>query len=169
MLTLPGATRRQRANAAPPPAPDPPAPGGAVLEVRGVSKRFGRLQVLDGVSLDIGAGEVVALVGDNGAGKSTLVRCIARATAPEAGTVAVGGATLGPNQGDAAAAGVAVVWQDLALCDNLDTVANLFLGHEDRRLLLDDTARQVEARRLLQRFNIAVPDLTRPVAALSHS
>ncbi|HKH06253.1 MAG TPA: ATP-binding cassette domain-containing protein [Acidimicrobiales bacterium] len=167
MLTLPGATRRQRANAAPPPAPDPPAPGGAVLEVRGVSKRFGRLQVLDGVSLDIGAGEVVALVGDNGAGKSTLVRCIARATAPEAGTVAVGGATLGPNQGDAAAAGIAVVWQDLALCDNLDTVANLFLGHEDRRLLLDDTARQVEARRLLQRFNIAVPDLTRPVAALS--
>jgi signal transduction histidine kinase/ABC-type multidrug transport system ATPase subunit len=158
-----GGTTSPAAEASPTGGPGRPP----LLDVRAVSKRFGTLQVLDDVSLTVDAGEVVALVGDNGAGKSTLVRCIARATTPDAGTVAVGGEPVGPGQDDAVTAGVAVVWQDLALCDNLDTIANLFLGNEDRRVLLGGPERQVEARRMLARLGIEVPDLTRPVAALS--
>jgi len=138
-----------------------------VLEVRGLSKRFGALQVLDGVDVTIEAGEAVALVGDNGAGKSTLAKCIARALRPDSGEVLVGGQPIGPGREDALAAGVGVVWQDLALCDNLDTVANLFLGRERGRPILAEADMRGEAERLLARVGIAIPDLTRPVASLS--
>ncbi|HKY66712.1 MAG TPA: ATP-binding cassette domain-containing protein, partial [Acidimicrobiales bacterium] len=104
----------------------PPAP--PLLEARAVSKHFGALQVLDHVSLHADAGQVVALVGDNGAGKSTFAKCIARTVRSDAGDVLIRGEPLGPNHDDALRAGVGVVWQDLALCDNLDTPANLFLG-----------------------------------------
>ncbi|HEY8548063.1 MAG TPA: ATP-binding cassette domain-containing protein [Acidimicrobiales bacterium] len=138
-----------------------------MLEVRGLSKRFGALQVLDGVDLRIEAGEAVALVGDNGAGKSTLAKCIARAVRPDAGEVLVGGQPLGAGREDALAAGIGVVWQDLALCDNLDTVANLFLGRERGRPILAEADMRSEAERLLARVGIEIPDLTRPVASLS--
>src|SRR5918994_1026107 len=123
-VATPAAGRPTDAGGTSSPAAEPPAIAGGsgrppLLEVRGVSKRFGSLQVLDDVSLTVDAGEVVALVGDNGAGKSTLVRCIARATTADSGTVAVGGEPVGTGQDDAVTAGVAVVWQDLALCDNL--------------------------------------------------
>ena len=125
-----------------------------LLDVRWLAKRFGALQVLDDVSLTVRAGEAVALVGENGAGKSTLVRCIAGALRPDSGTVDVDG-------------DIGVVWQDLSLCDNLDTVANLFLGRERRRGLLAEAEMRSEAEQLLARVGIDIPDLSRPVAALS--
>jgi ABC-type multidrug transport system ATPase subunit/signal transduction histidine kinase len=142
-------------------------PSPSLLEVRGICKRFGALQVLDDVALSVGSGELVALVGDNGAGKSTLAKCIARAVRPDAGEVLVSGSPLGPGQDDARKAGIGVVWQDLSLCDNLDTVANLFLGRERRRLLLSSADMRSEARALLAGLGIEIPDLTRPVASLS--
>jgi signal transduction histidine kinase/ABC-type branched-subunit amino acid transport system ATPase component len=143
------------------------ARGGALLDIRSVSKRFGDLQVLDGVSLTVAPGELVALVGDNGAGKTTLVKCIGRAASPDRGEVLVAGEPLGLGQDDVAEAGIAIVWQDLSLCDNLDSVANLFLGRERHQLLLARAEMHAEARRMLTRLDIPVPDLTRPVATLS--
>ena len=101
-----------------------------MLTVNGVSKRYGSIKALSDVSLTAGAGEIVAVVGENGAGKSTLVRCVARAVTPDAGTIAVDGVELGGSPRDAIASGISVVWQDLALCENLDVTANLFLGRE---------------------------------------
>ena len=105
-----------------------------LLELRGIEKRFGAVHALGGVELEVRAGEVVALAGDNGAGKSTLVKVISGVGPADAGEIAFDGEPVrigSPH--DAAALGVAAVYQDLALCDNLDVVANLFLGHEARR------------------------------------
>jgi signal transduction histidine kinase/ABC-type multidrug transport system ATPase subunit len=143
-----------------------PAP--PLLEVRGLHKRFGALQVLDDASLRVDAGQIVALVGDNGAGKSTLAKCVARTVRADAGQVLIRGDDLGPHHDDAIRAGVGVVWQDLSLCDNLDTVANLFLGRERHRgALLSGADMHREARLALDRLGISVPDMTRPVATLS--
>ena len=101
------------------------------LEVREVSKSFGAVTALDGVSLKVRRGEVVGLVGDNGAGKSTLMKIISGVLEPDGGEILLDGKRLqfaGPS--DAVAAGIQTVFQDLALCDNLDVTANLFLGHE---------------------------------------
>jgi D-xylose transport system ATP-binding protein len=102
-----------------------------LLEIDGVSKRFGPVQALDRVDFGVGEGEVVALVGDNGAGKSTLVKTIAGIHSPDSGSMRFGGeaVTISRPQ-DATALGIATVYQDLALCDNLDVVANIFLGQE---------------------------------------
>jgi ABC-type sugar transport system ATPase subunit len=100
-----------------------------LLELVGITKRFGAAQALAGVDAGVSAGEVVALVGDNGAGKSTLVKTIAGIFPPDAGQVRFDGQVVtlrGPR--DASQLGIATVYQDLALCDNLDVVANLFLG-----------------------------------------
>src|SRR6185295_18347640 len=97
-----------------------PVTSPALLEVRGVTKRFGSVHALGGVDLDCGAGEVVALVGDNGAGKSTLVKIISGAVAPDRGTVRLDGTPIPPGPEAAAGLGVGTVYQDLALCDNLD-------------------------------------------------
>src|SRR4051794_11077739 len=102
-----------------------------LLSLRGVSKRFGAVQALDNVDLEVAPGEVVGLVGDNGAGKSTLVKTIAGIYSPDDGEFYFDGQPVkigGPN--DATALGIATVYQDLALADNLDVVANLFLGSE---------------------------------------
>lgn len=145
-----------------------PAAGPApLLEVRGLHKRFGALQVLDEASLSVDAGQIVALVGDNGAGKSTLARCVARTVRPDGGDVRIRGRPLGPHHDDALRAGIGVVWQDLSLCDNLDAAANLFLGRERRRFLLSTAHMHRQARLALDRLGIDIPDLTRPVAALS--
>ncbi|MGH9042492.1 MAG: ATP-binding cassette domain-containing protein, partial [Acidimicrobiia bacterium] len=126
----------------------------SVLSVAGLVVDYGTHRVLDGVDLQVGAGEVVALVGENGTGKTTLVRCVGGMLRPTAGTVQ----TPGPN-------GVAIVWQDLALCDNLDAVANVFLGREHR--FPDEVVMEVETRALLDHFGVAVSDLRQPVGQLS--
>ncbi|MFJ6622024.1 ATP-binding cassette domain-containing protein [Kitasatospora sp. NPDC091335] len=143
--------------------------GAPVLRLRAVSKRFGAVQALTGVDLDVHAGEVLALVGDNGAGKSTLVKTIAGVHPVDEGTLTWHGepARLARPQ-DATALGIATVYQDLALCDNLDVIANLFLGREKRRRgLLDEVAMEQHARRLLDTLAIRIPDVRTPVAALS--
>ena len=105
-----------------------------MLRVRGVEKRFGTLRVLRGIDLDLRAGEILALVGENGAGKSTVVQCIARSHSADSRHASrSAGQPLASDPSGARDQGVAVVWQDLALCDNLSAVANLFLGGERRR------------------------------------
>jgi D-xylose transport system ATP-binding protein len=102
-----------------------------LLEVKGVSKRFGAVEALTGVDFEVGAGEVVALVGDNGAGKSTLIKAIAGIQPGEEGQFYFEGREVSVHSPqDATNLGIATVYQDLALCDNLDVVANLFLGKE---------------------------------------
>ena len=100
-----------------------------ILSLRGVNKSFGPVHVLKDVNFDISAGKVTALVGDNGAGKSTLIKCIAGIYTPETGDFLFEGNSVdihGPR--DATALGIEIVYQDLALCDNLDIVHNMFLG-----------------------------------------
>src|SRR5437763_13647545 len=102
-----------------------------ILELRGISKHFGAVQALSDVRFDVYPSEVVALVGDNGAGKSTLIKIIAGIYTVDSGAILWEGrevAIRGPK--DSTALGIATVYQDLALCDNLDVVANLFLGRE---------------------------------------
>ena len=141
-----------------------------LLELTGISKRFGPVEVLSDVDLAIDAGEVCALVGDNGAGKSTLVKCVAGIHAIDGGEVRVDGAVRaisGPR--DAAALGIEIVYQDLALCDNLDVVENLFLGREKRRgLVLDDDAMEQLAAETLSSLAVrTIRNLRQPVASLS--
>src|SRR5919109_1705233 len=103
-----------------------------ILELRGVSKHFGAVQALYQVDFHVAPGEVMALVGDNGAGKSTLIKCIAGIHPIDEGEIVFEGETVhihGPK--DAAKLGIEVVYQDLALCDNLDVVQNMFLGREE--------------------------------------
>ncbi|WP_224277186.1 ATP-binding cassette domain-containing protein [Streptomyces sp. LS1784] len=143
--------------------------GAPVLQLRSVSKRFGAVQALTDVDLTVHAGEVLALVGDNGAGKSTLVKTIAGVHPVDEGTLTWHGEPVRlARPQDAAALGIATVYQDLALCDNLDVIANLFLGREKRRRgLLDEVAMEQHARRLLDTLAIRIPDVRTPVAALS--
>jgi D-xylose transport system ATP-binding protein len=108
------------------------APERHLLQARGVSKRFGAVEALTGVDFEVDAGEIVALVGDNGAGKSTLIKAIAGIQPGEEGQYVFGGEEVSIRSPlDATQLGIATVYQDLALCDNLDVVANLFLGHEE--------------------------------------
>jgi signal transduction histidine kinase/ABC-type multidrug transport system ATPase subunit len=139
-----------------------------VLRVRGVHKRFGHLQVLRGVDLDLRPGEILALVGENGAGKSTLVQCIARTHPAESGSIELTGQPLASDAIAARDQGVAVVWQDLALCDNLSSVANVFLGSERLNgVLLDESAMAVQAKALFQRLRISIRNPYQPVGTLS--
>ncbi|MFE9661304.1 ATP-binding cassette domain-containing protein [Streptomyces sp. NPDC005955] len=147
-----------------------PAP--PVLALRGVSKRFGAVQALTDVELEVHPGEVVALVGDNGAGKSTLVKTIAGTHAPDGhhgGGIEWDGRPVRLDSPRAARElGIATVYQDLALCDNLDVVGNLFLGRERRRhAVLDEIGMERRARELLTSLSVRVPNLRIPVAALS--
>ncbi|AWN30228.1 ATP-binding cassette domain-containing protein [Streptomyces libani] len=140
-----------------------------VLALRGISKRFGAVQALTDVTLEIHPGEVVALVGDNGAGKSTLVKTISGVHPVDDGAIEWQGETVRINKPhDAQELGVATVYQDLALCDNLDVVANLFLGNETRTVgVLDEIAMEKRAKELLDTLSIRIPSVRIPVAALS--
>jgi D-xylose transport system ATP-binding protein len=147
-----------------------PAPAdAAVLSLEGVDKRFGAVQALSDVSLAVSPGEVVALVGDNGAGKSTLVKIIAGVYQADGGTISFGGRQVhvgGPSE--AQALGISTVFQDLALCDNLDVVANLFLGQEQSSVgWLDEVTMEKEAWRLLRTLSAKIPSVRIPIASLS--
>src|SRR3954453_6873602 len=151
------------------------ADGTPLLELEGVSKRFGPVQALDRVDFAVHAGEVIGLVGDNGAGKSTLVKAIAGIHSPDQGTIRFEGEEVrikGPQ--DATELGIATVYQDLALCDNLDVVANLFLGRErgpagpgpvSRQL--DEVKMEHETADLLSNLAVTIPSLRSEVGTLS--
>ena len=149
--------------------PDTGPVGDSVLSLTGVTKRFGAVQALTDVSLHVKAGEVVALVGDNGAGKSTLVKIISGVYQPDGGQIVFDGRPV--EVGGPAAAqdlGIATVFQDLALCDNLDVVANLFLGQERSGLgVLDEVTMEKEAWRLLRTLSAKIPSVRIPIASLS--
>src|SRR5688572_14471177 len=127
-----------------------------ILELRGVSKHFGAVVALHEVDFRVHPGEIVALVGDNGAGKSTLVKCIAGIYRRDGGEIHFEGEPVdihGPK--DAAALGIEIVYQDLALCDNLDVVQNMFLGRERKNgILLDEVSMEQSARETLSKLSV---------------
>ena len=139
-----------------------------VLSLRGISKHFGAISALTAIDLDVYAGEVVALVGDNGAGKSTLVKILAGVLQPSAGTIAFRGKTVTFDDPSAALTlGIATVFQDLALCENLDVVANIFLGRELNPLQLDEVSMEIRSWKLLKELSARIPSVREVVASLS--
>ncbi|MEU7891903.1 ATP-binding cassette domain-containing protein [Nonomuraea sp. NPDC049152] len=140
-----------------------------VLALEGISKRFGAVQALTDVDLEVNAGEVVALVGDNGAGKSTMIKVIAGVGPPDEGTITWEGRRVSiSSPSDAQALGIATVYQDLALCDNLDVVGNLYLGNElTATAVLDEVSMEKRSRDLLHTLSIKIPSVRIPVASLS--
>jgi D-xylose transport system ATP-binding protein len=145
-------------------------PSDPILELRGVNKSFGAVQVLHGVDLKIYPGQVTALVGDNGAGKSTLVKCVAGIHGIDSGDyIFEGNPVHVTNPRDAAGLGIEIVYQDLALCDNLDIVQNMFLGREPKAgLVLDEAQMEIKARDTLASLSVrTVSSVRQLVASLS--
>jgi len=138
-----------------------------LLRVSGLSVTYGQVHALDDVDLSVRTGELVALAGENGAGKTTLVRCIAGDVVPNAGEVFLAGRRLPDNPAGAAKHGIEVVWQDLALCDNLDIASNIMLGRESARLIFSDTRFHGAAMALLRSLRIPLADTTRLISSLS--
>jgi len=149
--------------------------GTPLLELEGVSKRFGPVQALDRVDFAVSAGEVVGLVGDNGAGKSTLVKAIAGIHSADSGSIRFEGKEVSISRPqDATELGIATVYQDLALCDNLDVVANVFLGSEEVSPGAGQISRQLDEARmehqtaeLLSNLAVTIPSLRSEVGTLS--
>jgi signal transduction histidine kinase/ABC-type multidrug transport system ATPase subunit len=135
--------------------------------VSSLTVRFGALTALDGVSLQVRPGEIVALAGENGAGKTTLIRAVGGDITPLAGAIRLGGRLVPTDPIAANRLGIRIVWQDLALCDNLDIASNVMLGIERRRHLLSDVWLHRDAAELFQRLDIPIKDTTRPVKWLS--
>ena len=146
-----------------------------LLSVRNLTKMFGGLVAVDNVSLDVARGEVVGLLGDNGAGKSTLIKCISGVYAAEEGEIVFDGQPVHfASPMDARRAGIETIYQDLALANNLDVGANIFLGREvkTRRFggliqTLDDKHMREESRETLDSLRIRIPTLTEPIEKLS--
>jgi D-xylose transport system ATP-binding protein len=141
-----------------------------ILELRNVTKSFGSVQALTEVDFEVRRGEVMALVGDNGAGKSTLVKCVAGTHAADSGEILFEGTPVqihGPK--DAARLGIEVVYQDLALCDNLNVVQNMYLGRElNRAQVLNEPAMEQRTAETLKSLAVTtIPSIRRPVATLS--
>ena len=145
-----------------------PPKDGTVLALRGISKSFGAVAALTDIDLDVAAGQVVAVVGDNGAGKSTLVKVLAGVHAADSGTISFEGRDVQiTSPGAAQHLGIATVYQDLALCENLTVVENLFLGAELSPLRLDEVAMEVRSWELLRQLSAKIPTVRIPVASLS--
>ncbi|UCR88864.1 ATP-binding cassette domain-containing protein [Mycetocola spongiae] len=139
-----------------------------VLSLRGVSKNFGAVAALTDIDLDVHSSEVVAIVGDNGAGKSTLVKILSGVHAPSSGSITFAGEPVEIVSPMAAMQmGIATVFQDLALCDNLDVVNNLFLGRELSPLRLNEVDMEVKSWELLRQLSAKIPSVRIPVASLS--
>jgi D-xylose transport system ATP-binding protein len=142
-----------------------------LLELRGVSKSFGSVQALTDVDFEVRAGEVMALVGDNGAGKSTLIKCVAGIHGMDEGEILFDGQSVTIHSPkDAAKLGIEVVYQDLALCDNLDVVQNMYLGREVRSRfnVLREPPMEAKTRETLRSLRVTtVRSVRQPVAALS--
>lgn len=141
-----------------------------ILSLKGINKSFGPVHVLRGVDFDAYPGEVTALVGDNGAGKSTLIKCIAGIYTPESGDIFFNNEKVtihGPR--DATALGIEIVYQDLALCDNLDIVHNMFLGREVKKgYILNEANMEALARQTLDGLSVrTVKSIRQTVASLS--
>ncbi|TWP36414.1 sugar ABC transporter ATP-binding protein [Leekyejoonella antrihumi] len=141
-----------------------------LLSLRGVGKRFGPVQALSDINLDLPAGQVTALVGDNGAGKSTLIKAIAGIHAIDGGEMLWEGNPVqihGPR--DSSHLGIETVYQDLALCDNLDIVQNMFLGREALRGgVLDEATMETKANQTLSELSVTtVKSIRQPVSSLS--
>ena len=145
------------------------------LRLTGISKSFGAVQALRDVDFEAYSGEVVGLVGDNGAGKSTLIKTISGVNIPDSGEIDVEGKRVHiTTPQDATRLGIETVYQDLALCDNLDVVANLFLGREERSLglpglfsPLDENDMEQRTLTVLRQLDVKIPSVRVPVAALS--
>jgi signal transduction histidine kinase/ABC-type multidrug transport system ATPase subunit len=138
-----------------------------LLRVSGLSVNVGPTRTLDDVEVTIADGELVALAGEPGAGKTTLVRCIAGDIAPAGGEIVLAGQPLPADAGATDRGGIGIVWQDLALCENLDVAGNLLLGRETRRLMFSESRLHVEAAHLLKSLKIPIRDTTQLVASLS--
>jgi D-xylose transport system ATP-binding protein len=145
-----------------------------VLALKGVTKSFGPVQALNDVDFEVNSGEVVALVGDNGAGKSTLVKTIAGIHPADSGTIEFEGEPVTiSSPPDAVALGIATVYQDLALCDNLDVVENLFLGREERSggppvlAPLDEVGMEKQTGELLENLAVTITDVRSEVGTMS--
>jgi D-xylose transport system ATP-binding protein len=147
-------------------APSPPT-----LELRGIKKSFGSVEALRGVDFEVRQGEVMALVGDNGAGKSTLIKCVAGIYSIDEGEILYDGNPVtihGPK--DAAKLGIEVVYQDLALCDNLDVVQNMYLGRElhDPFFRLREAPMEQHTAETLKSLSVTtIQSVRQPVATLS--
>ena len=153
------------ATATPPP---PTRTDTNILSLRGITKTFGAVAVLTDVDLDVASGQVVAIVGDNGAGKSTLVKVLTGMHAPTSGTITFAGEEVEvPTPSAAQRLGIATVYQDLALCENLNVVENLFLGQELRPSRLDEVRMEVRSWELLRELSAKIPTVRIPVASLS--
>lgn len=145
-----------------------------ILQVRQIYKHFGGLVAVDHVSLEIYPGEVVGLLGDNGAGKSTLIKLISGVHRPDEGSIVLDGKEVSfSTPMDARRQGIETIYQDLALCENLDAAANIFLGREVllKKLglfrELDNAYMLNEARQVLDQLDIRIPDLRKPIRLLS--
>ncbi len=144
--------------------------GASLLSLRRITKTFGPVRALTDVDLDVPPGQVTALVGDNGAGKSSLIKTVSGLWSPDGGEIIWEGQPVrlhGPK--DAEALGITTIYQDLALCDNLDIVQNMFLGHEPlRHRMLDESTMEIAARKTLKDLSVTtVRSIRQPVASLS--
>ena len=143
--------------------------GAPLLEVRGLTKRFGGVEALVNVDFTVNRHEVVALVGDNAAGKSTLARALSGVFPPDEGTLALDGEEISIDSPQhALKLGIATVFQETALCDNLDVVSNIFLGREVfSHHALDDEGMELKARQYLDQLGSHIPDVRVPLFQLT--
>ena len=144
-----------------------------LISMKDIQKSFGSVHALRGASIDVYPGEIVALVGDNGAGKSTLVKVMSGVHGWDSGEYNFdGGPSKISSPSDATALGIQTVYQDLALCNNLDAVQNLFLGREltgpwwgGRRMKRAE--QEVRAKDVMTKMRLENLSLSRPVGAMS--